>query len=263
MEYCMDEHDVLPEMPVSPTGQYFNSSVLQLSILAVLESEIPMDDSLAMTLLRDVFLPINPRFSSIMTINDLIVGVIFLGTRLYMQASSSSSSSHDDQQQQLGDSNANATALVVLSTRAVSGYKTIGEMVKPNSELPWGNHFTFLHVTIPKLKHAKNGASTATDDQLIANPIRFVKKVHKMIKKKRNSAAIFLTGRMLEILRKFRGPESLAITIMSYVGKLRITIRMEKGFVDPQKFNSCIENAFNMISKATVQNDPPSNSNEV
>ncbi|GMP54602.1 hypothetical protein CsSME_00019712 [Camellia sinensis var. sinensis] len=53
-------------VPVSPSGQYLNSSVLSLSILAVLESEIPIDDSQTMSLLKNVFLPINPRFSSIM-----------------------------------------------------------------------------------------------------------------------------------------------------------------------------------------------------
>ncbi|KAE9457678.1 hypothetical protein C3L33_10431, partial [Rhododendron williamsianum] len=458
-----EEDEVLPEMPVSPTGQYFNSSVLSLSILAVLETEIPIDDSPTMTLLKEVFLPINPRFSSIMvgdkkgvkkwkrvevkledhinvpsfpagmspefydecfndymtkislerfppnkplweihiikyptsnaagniifklhhalgdgfslmgallsclqradnpsipltfpsressskrdgknkgifrclgrvfsgvantvsdfgstlikssftrdglspirsggdgTINDVIMGVVFLGTRLYMQASSSSHGDEEQQQQQQ-QGNANATALVVLNTRAIGGYKTIGEMVKPNSEMPWGNQFTFLHVTIPKLKHSEN------DDQTNSNPIRFVKDAHRMIKRKRNSAAVYLTGRMLEILRKFRGPEaaaqyvyntlnnssiamsnligpveqmalanhpvkglyftlvggpeSLALTIMSYVGKLRITIRMEKGFIDPPKLNSCIENAFDMIFKAAVDNTPPSN----
>lgn len=126
------------------------------------------------------------------------MGVVFLGTRLYMQASSSS---HGDEEQQQQQGNANATALVVLNTRAIGGYKTIGEMVKPNSEMPWGNQFTFLHVTIPKLKHSEN------DDQTNSNPIRFVKDAHRMIKRKRNSAAVYLTGRMLEILRKFRGPE--------------------------------------------------------
>ncbi|KAH7861871.1 hypothetical protein Vadar_032012 [Vaccinium darrowii] len=54
-------------------------------------------------------------------------------------------------------------------------------------------------------------------------------------------------------------PQSLGITIISYVDKLRITIRMEKGFMDPQKFNSCIETAFEMIFTATVQNAPLSN----
>lgn len=52
--------------PVSPTGQYFNSSILSICVLGVLESQTPIDDSSAMLLLKDVFLPISPRFSSIM-----------------------------------------------------------------------------------------------------------------------------------------------------------------------------------------------------
>lgn len=52
--------------PVSPTGQYFNSSALSIGVLGVLDSEIPIDDSPTMKLLEDVFLPINPRFSSVM-----------------------------------------------------------------------------------------------------------------------------------------------------------------------------------------------------
>ena len=58
--------------PVSPTAQNFNSSVLSVSIIAVLEFKIPMNDQLpAMLLLKDVFLPINPRFSSIMVLISL------------------------------------------------------------------------------------------------------------------------------------------------------------------------------------------------
>ncbi|KAB5548509.1 hypothetical protein DKX38_011915 [Salix brachista] len=52
--------------PVSPAGQFLSNSVLSLSVIAVLETdEVPFDDSQAMYLLRTVFLPINPRFSSI------------------------------------------------------------------------------------------------------------------------------------------------------------------------------------------------------
>ncbi|KAI3872035.1 hypothetical protein MKX03_009895 [Papaver bracteatum] len=56
--------------PVSPTGQYYNSKALCVSILAVFESEVPVDDSSALELLRSVFLPINPRFSSIMVTDE-------------------------------------------------------------------------------------------------------------------------------------------------------------------------------------------------
>lgn len=58
--------------PVSPTGQYFNSSVLSVSVIAILEFDNPIDDSSSLALINNVFLPINPRFSSIMvTYNSL------------------------------------------------------------------------------------------------------------------------------------------------------------------------------------------------
>lgn len=55
--------------PVSPTGQYFTSSVISVSVIGVLESEIPIDNSNTWSLLKDVFLPINPRFSSLMVLS--------------------------------------------------------------------------------------------------------------------------------------------------------------------------------------------------
>lgn len=51
--------------PVSPLGQYLNSSVVSLSLYAVLEFQAPVDD-LPTSLIQEVFLPINPRFSCIM-----------------------------------------------------------------------------------------------------------------------------------------------------------------------------------------------------
>lgn len=50
--------------PVSPTAQYLSSSTLSLCILAILEQVL--DDSLLMQLVKDVFLSISPRFSSVM-----------------------------------------------------------------------------------------------------------------------------------------------------------------------------------------------------
>ncbi|CAI9787629.1 unnamed protein product [Fraxinus pennsylvanica] len=48
-------------------------------------------------------------------------------------------------------------------------------------------------------------------------------------------------------------PQSLSVTMVSYVGKLRICMGVEKGFIDPEKFKSCIENAFEAISKAALE----------
>lgn len=55
--------------PVSPTGQYFNSSSLHISILAIFESDALLDDSQAMATVEKLFLPVSPRFSSIMVKN--------------------------------------------------------------------------------------------------------------------------------------------------------------------------------------------------
>lgn len=52
--------------PVSPSGQYLNSSVLSLTIVAVLEFEVPIHDLQTVSLLKNLFIPINQRFSSIM-----------------------------------------------------------------------------------------------------------------------------------------------------------------------------------------------------
>ncbi|GLU06413.1 hypothetical protein SLE2022_234520 [Rubroshorea leprosula] len=62
----MSLYELGPESePLSFTGVYFNSSALSICILGILESAVPIDDTLTMTLLQDALLPINTRFSSV------------------------------------------------------------------------------------------------------------------------------------------------------------------------------------------------------
>ena len=63
----MDNFEYVTE-PVSPSGQYFNTPPLCSYVFGFLESQIPIDDSQTMYLFQHVFLPINPRFSSIMVL---------------------------------------------------------------------------------------------------------------------------------------------------------------------------------------------------
>lgn len=46
--------------------------------------------------------------------------------------------------------------------------------------------------------------------------------------------------------------QSTQVTVISCAGKLRLGIAVEKDFIDPQKFKSCISDAFDMISEAAV-----------
>ncbi|OWM91053.1 O-acyltransferase WSD1-like [Punica granatum] len=209
------------------------------------------------------------------TINDVICGMVFLGIHLYMQKHGNGSAGN----------RAKSTALVLLSTRVLQEYKTVQEMARPGSKSPWGNHFSFLHVTVPKF--------TNYDAD---NPLKFVHYAHKLIKRKRTSLAVYLTGQLLQFIKKIRGPEaaakymrstlenssmtitnligpieqmalsqhpvkglyymvagvpqSLAISVLSYTGKVRIAISAEKDFIDSQKLTFCINDALTMISQA-------------
>ncbi|XP_014503811.1 O-acyltransferase WSD1 [Vigna radiata var. radiata] len=211
------------------------------------------------------------------SINDVLAGVIFFGIRLYMEEMSVKSRE------------GHSTALVLLNTRNIEGYKSIKEMVeKRNSNSAWGNQYAFLHVPIPELTDSK-----------YANPLHFIWEAHKEMTKKKTSFATPLTAMLLNTLRKLRGteaaakylhstlrnssttisnmigpveqmavanipikgfyfmvagsPESLTMTIMSYMGKIRIAFGVEKDFIDKQLFKSSLENSLQIIIEAASQ----------
>ncbi|KAK3414676.1 hypothetical protein EUGRSUZ_H00010 [Eucalyptus grandis] len=207
------------------------------------------------------------------TVNDVIMGTIFLATRMYMQRASTNS-----------NLSTNSTALVLLNTRNLRDYKSVRDMVRPNSESPWGNNFAFLHVPIPKVKPS---------DSQFSDPLKFVHEAHEVIKRKRSSFGVILTGKLLGIMKKCRNaeavakhisrtlrnssmvisnvmgpveklslanhpvkgmyytvagtPESLRITIFSYAGNLRVAVGAEQGFIDSELYTRSLVNAFDAI----------------
>ncbi|XP_068643886.1 wax ester synthase/diacylglycerol acyltransferase 4-like [Aristolochia californica] len=52
--------------PLSPNSGYIYTKELSLGVIVVFESEIPVNDSQTFVVLRELLLPINPRFSSIL-----------------------------------------------------------------------------------------------------------------------------------------------------------------------------------------------------
>lgn len=68
--------------PVSPIAQYCNSSAFQLSIIGVWEFAVPIDDKQIKLFVRDAFLQINPRFSSIMVFSNFVLVSFLLFWRM-------------------------------------------------------------------------------------------------------------------------------------------------------------------------------------
>lgn len=120
------------------------------------------------------------------TINDVITGLLFLGTRLYMERTSQKSKKSE------------STALILFNTRHIRGYKSVAEMTNAHDSADklWGNRFAFLHISIPKLNHTN-----------YSNPLEFVYEAQKNIMRQRNSAAVYLNSKLLETVTKFKGPE--------------------------------------------------------
>ncbi|KAJ4965513.1 hypothetical protein NE237_017362 [Protea cynaroides] len=61
----VDHEEVQKLPPLSPLSQYLNSSALSIPIIMVYELESPVEKSEMVVFLRDIFIPINDRFSSI------------------------------------------------------------------------------------------------------------------------------------------------------------------------------------------------------
>ncbi|MBA0572435.1 hypothetical protein Golob_002776 [Gossypium lobatum] len=114
-----------------------------------------------------------------------------------------------------------------MNTRAIREYKSVKEMHKPCAEKVWGNQIAFLHISIPELTSLES-----------LNPLDFVWKAHKLMQRQRNSGAVFLTARLLEWFRKFKGPEVSSFLLHQYL-YLKHTIPYFQMFLtlDPKSNN--------------------------
>ncbi|CAB4289665.1 unnamed protein product [Prunus armeniaca] len=188
------------------------------------------------------------------TINDVLTGMIFLGTRLYMQRIDKSSRK------------ARGTAVVLHNTRMMGDYTSIQEIIKPNSKMPWGNHITFLHAQkIISMKRNSLAIYLTSRFLEILNRFGGHEAAAKYIRSTLQNSSMVISNMIGPVEQMALGnhpikglyflvlgsPEGLDVTIVSYMGKVKIAFKMEKGLIDPQKFKSCMENAFEMILKAS------------
>ncbi|KAL2937594.1 O-acyltransferase WSD1 [Bienertia sinuspersici] len=206
------------------------------------------------------------------TVNDIIVGIIFLGTRLYIK-----------EVEQTQEKKRRSTASIFVNIRSGKGNGSLEEMRKAKT---WGNRITNIELPLPIF-----------DDEDVADPLTFIKKAHKIIKKKRFGIyGPFLMAGLLDTIRAFAGFQtaaktferrwknssfaitniigptekfsfanhpvkgfyfvptginvSLVVSVLSYVEELRFGLVVEKGFIDHQRLIICVENAFQMIFEA-------------
>eukprot|EP01018_Ginkgo_biloba_P010241 Gb_13459 [translate_table: standard] len=215
------------------------------------------------------------------TVNDVITGVIFYGFQRYLQSFLSGEKQYAEPNNDILTKmeRLRVTALALINTRALSGLQNLEEMMKTDTQTPWGNHFGFVHVPIPVGK--------------FENPMDFVRRAKRSLDRKKMSLAVFVTGRVLCYLAKLKGakasakyiyntlanstlvishvigpsekmamegnpvksfffwvsgsPNTLVVTIVSYMGSVRVQVMGAKGYIDADILSKCFTEAFEEI----------------
>ncbi|KAI9086828.1 hypothetical protein K1719_031422 [Acacia pycnantha] len=222
----------------------------------------------------DSFKEIKSRLG--VTTNDVITGMIFYGIRQYMQEIKAKAGK------------ANSTAVVMFNTREVEGYCSVKDMLQPNSKGRWGNQISFLQMSIPKMNQARisnplefvwkahnliqkkrKSFSVFLIGWLLGLEMKL--RGHEAVARRiystlGNSSVVIssLNGPLEQMalanhpVKGFYftmtgGPENVNITIMSYMGSLRLTLRTLKGFIDEHRFKCCLQNAFELVHKAAMK----------
>ncbi|GLJ31640.1 hypothetical protein SUGI_0635620 [Cryptomeria japonica] len=139
------------------------------------------------------------------TVNDVISGIIFCGVQRYVQISllAGGEQSLEDAYEKrsipkhsITMKNKRATALTMINMRTLAGLENLEEMMKPNTQIRWGNHYGMLRVPIP-LKNMKN-------------PLDFVKMTKCIFDRQKMSLGVFAIAKIMGYIGRFRGAKALA-----------------------------------------------------
>ncbi|XP_068643463.1 wax ester synthase/diacylglycerol acyltransferase 4-like [Aristolochia californica] len=207
------------------------------------------------------------------TINDVVAGTMSYGIQIYTQKMG-----HISKGKRM-------TQLVLLNTRMVSGYQSVQEMVEGRS---WGNNFTFLHISVPvcenveevdplifirKAKETVERKRNSMEVFLVGSLLNMLRKIRgpqavsRYIYSTLKNTTMTMTNMIgpieqIEIadhpVKNFYflvmgSPQSLTATIVSYMGKLTISMVLEEGFIVPHLLVSCVNEAFEKIYDAATR----------
>ncbi|KAH9305077.1 hypothetical protein KI387_009481, partial [Taxus chinensis] len=148
------------------------------------------------------------------SVNDVIMGIVFYGFRRYCQRVLPA-----DPRKTVADTkemeNLRVTALALMNTRSQPGIKGLEEMSKSKTGAPWENRFGYLHLRVPMGK--------------LEDPLEYVRRAKHMTDKKKMSVALFLTGRLINYITRFKGPTASAKALYNTLANTTFTATNIRG----------------------------------
>ncbi|KAH9322748.1 hypothetical protein KI387_017387, partial [Taxus chinensis] len=141
------------------------------------------------------------------TVNDVLTGIIFCGIRHYLQiclSTGEEQSLHEAYEKRCEPNdiiikqmkNLRVTSLAMMNKRALAPLKNLEEMMNGNTAVMWGNHFGFLHFSIPL--------------QSVENSLEFVKMAKCILDRCKMSLGMFAITNILGSLGRLKGAQALA-----------------------------------------------------
>ncbi|PIA24852.1 hypothetical protein AQUCO_18800001v1 [Aquilegia coerulea] len=210
------------------------------------------------------------------TVNDVTTGVIAYALQLYMKRKG----------QFVGETK--STALIVMNLRMYRGFKNLEEMLKANI---WGNHFGFLTVSLPsfndidnvdpieyvtrsknEVKRRMNSMASYFTSKFLAilGTLRGPEAAAEYIHSNLRNTSIMISNMAGPVEKASMAgcplnsfyftvpgvPQSLVFTIVTYMGKLRLVVNSERGYIDRDMLTSCLKEAFTKIYATSVGEHP-------
>ncbi|XP_057832443.2 wax ester synthase/diacylglycerol acyltransferase 11 [Cryptomeria japonica] len=210
------------------------------------------------------------------TVNDVVMGVIFYGFQRYLEISVS----HGEM---LGVTKEMAksrvTGIVCMNTRELSGLKDIKDMLKFNSRAPWGNHFGMLQIPMP-VANAESPldfvrrAKQIIDRKKMSLEVFLTRRILCSIGRRASASGIYNTlanttlalSNMIGPTEKIALnqipvksisfsvsgiPQTLLLTVVSYMGSVRLEVIGTKGYVNSDTLAKCFTECFEEMKEAT------------
>ncbi|XP_059063228.1 wax ester synthase/diacylglycerol acyltransferase 6 [Cryptomeria japonica] len=174
------------------------------------------------------------------------------------------------------------TGLVAINTRVSSGLKDIKEMTKPETETPWGNRFGLLHVPMPtgnaespsdfvrRAKKILDRKKMSLEVSVFTRLMGYLSRQASAICMYNTVAKATLTisnliGPMEKIavnqipvknmFFSISGlPQTLVLTVVSYMGSIRLQVIGVKGYVNSDSLADCFAESFAEIKEACNNN---------
>ncbi|GLJ31036.1 hypothetical protein SUGI_0620900 [Cryptomeria japonica] len=202
------------------------------------------------------------------TVNDVIMGVIFCGFQRYLQITHSRG----------GNEKVRVTGIVPMNTRVLSGLKDIKDMIKPKSGAPWGNRFGLLHIPMRTANtesplDSVRRARKVLDRKKMSLEVFITSRLLRYLGRQASAICMYntlanstltvsnLIGPMEKIAMNqipvknmffsISGlPQTLLLTVVSYMGSVRLEVIGVKGYVNCDSLAKCFGDCFEEMKDA-------------